>query len=193
MMDPMNNAPGGPLPTIEEPPPAKKGILSSRYGRIGVAAVGIGVVLGVAAAAVLFFLGYFGSDVPIEPLPGKGAGSKESTESAPPVERPVPALTDTFTFRNVFKPTVNPPAEEKSIDPSATADLPKDTLVLTGLSTVGGEPVAQLYWNGSSYDVKEGETVGSTPWKVITIGDDWVKVLYGDVVETLTLGTGITK
>jgi flagellar basal body-associated protein FliL len=190
MLDPMGG-PGGPLPVIEEPPPAKQSFFASRTGKIVLAAVAVVIVLGAAAVAALMFLGFFSSDVSVQPLPGKGGAANETT-STPPVNRPEPAYTDTFAFRNVFKPTVNPPAEAtaEEIDPS---EMPTDTLVLTALSTVDGEPVATLYWNGTTYEVREGETVGSTPWKVITIGDDWVKVLYGDVVETLALGTGITK
>ncbi len=63
------------------------------------------------------------------------------------------------------------------------------------VSTVDGEPVAELVWNGQTYTLSEGESIPNSPWKVLSIDttNGTVVMLYGDSRVTLTVGQGISK
>ncbi len=123
-------------------------------------------------------------------------------------------LSSTFVFRDIYEPTVKP-----SVPPSSTADetstadgtdggdgtsgdntdggdtsqVPENTLMLKSVSTVDGVPTATIVWNGQTYEVSEGETLGDTPWQVLDISGSTVTMLYGDTKVTLTVGQGVTK
>lgn len=72
-------------------------------------------------------------------------------------------------------------------------NVPEDTLVLIGVTTEDGEPVAQLYWNGTTYALGEGDQLGDTPWQVLEINGNTVVMLFGDSRVTLSVGQGVSK
>jgi hypothetical protein len=41
------------------------------------------------------------------------------------------------------------------------------------------------------FTVQEGDQISDTPYRVLSIGDDWVKLLYGDETYYLYLSGGI--
>ena len=104
-------------------------------------------------------------------------------------------MSATFTFRNVFAPSIKPPvpaAEETTSTATGSTDSP-DTLYLTDIVSTDSGRNAVFVWNGTTYTLPEGGTIPGTPWKVVSIGTDSVVMLYGDSQVTLTLGQGISK
>ena len=174
------------------------GFLSTTIGKVVVGGVLVVVLAGILGA-ILFF--YLLSQVPDElevvVTPTTGSPSATATDAAPaPQQRPSPKVENTFTFRNVFRPTVKPaiPASETA-DASGTAgvNVPPDTLYLQDVKVVDGEEVAVLIWNGQTYEAGEGESLGDTPWKVLSIDGNTVVMLYGDSRVTLTVGQAVGK
>jgi hypothetical protein len=114
-----------------------------------------------------------------------------------PTQKP---LSASFTFRNVFAPSIKtpvPPSAEasSSSNSSSTAgstDSP-DTLYLIDIVSTDGESQGVFVWNGVTYTEGAGGTIDSSPWKVLEVGKDSVLMLYGDTQVTLTLGQGISK
>jgi hypothetical protein len=188
-------------PTGPKPKSAIVVFATSSTGRLILGGVALFVVLVVLGALAFFFLLNTG-DQPSVPVATPG-GSKPATAAVAPTNPPEQPLDETFTFRNVFAPSVNPPAEPSTTSgtsggttsTSATATVPagpKDTLILTKISTESGVRVATFQWNGAEYVVEEGDQVADSPWKVVTIQSDSVVMLYGDSRVTLTVGQGFS-
>ena len=194
------DAPSGPPAEMAAEIPEKRaGFLSTTVGKLVVGGIAIIVVLGaVAAIGIFFFLGQTSeqaSNIVTAPsTETTGTASASGVEGAEP--RPEPAVQDTFTFRNILEPTVKvtlAPETDSGTTDGGTVDVPADTLYLSGVSTVDGEPVAELIWNGETYTLAEGESIPGTPWQVLSIEGDTVVMLYGDSRVTLTVGQGISK
>jgi len=123
---------------------------------------------------------------------GQPPSSKPATQTAAPVDPPEQPLDETFTFRNVFAPSITPVTattntEDGGISP---ADVPANTLVLVSVHSESGKRVATFIWNGAEYACNEGDQVDASPWKVLTIYSDSAAMLYGDSRVTLTVGQG---
>jgi len=188
-----------------EVPAKKEGFLSTTVGKLVVGGIVLVVVLGaVAAIGVIFFLGRTSESVTgTTPTPqAESTGTAAGSEVESPTVRPEPALEDTFAFRNIFQPTIKvtlTPTDDgtggsNGTDGSgSTVDVPPDTLFLASVSTVDGEPVAELIWNGQTYVLGEGESIPNSPWEVLSISGDTVVMLFGDSRVTLTVGQGISK
>jgi hypothetical protein len=192
-------APAQPVEVAAETPPKSGGFLSTTVGKLVVGGIVLVVVLGaLAAIGTIFFLGQSSdesSNLAASPsVVTSNTASASSDESVTP--RPEPALQDTFAFRNIFEPTIKITLKPVSdTTDGGTADVPDNTLYLAGVSTVDGEPVAELVWNGTTYTLSEGESIPNTPWQVLSIDTDTgtVVMLYGDSRITLTVGQGISK
>lgn len=210
------------VPVTEEKP---AGFLASTLGKIVIGAVALVVAL--AVIGTLVWMAFF--NTPTSQAPSKAAsrivtpatsaaasGSAPAAESDPITDPPEKPLESTFTFRNVFAPTVKKPTPDAVIasitaPPVATAaastnsgsgsgsgssiltKVDKNTLYLVSIQTVNSEKTATFIWNGTLYTLKEGDTLADTPWKVVTIGDSSVVMLYGDTQVTLTTGQGLSK
>ena len=185
---------------------SQAGFLNTTTGKLVVGGIAVLLVLvAIGAAAFYFVLGGGTSDSVEQPVPtqtGTTQGSGESTET--PVDPPGRSLASSFTFRNVFAPTVKrtyetteaPQASDGSTETADTgsgASVPADTLFLQSIGSENGEPVAVFIWNNQTYKVAEGEQVGSSPWKVLQINSDSVLMLYGDSQVTLSVGQGVSK
>ena len=137
--------------------------LSSSTGKLVVGGIILFAVLVAVGALAFFFLLSPSDETTIPPAPA--GGSAAATETAVATSPPEQMLDETFTFRNVFAPTVTPPKtpDEPSADSSSstseTANVPADTLVLTSISTEDGEPMATFIWNSAQYVVGEGDQV----------------------------------
>jgi hypothetical protein len=186
----------------------KPPFLATSTGRIIVVGAALVVVAVIAVAVWLFVMnsGFFtqGSAVVQQTLPVGGVAGKSATETAAPiVDPPRKPLESSFTFRNVFAPTVKRPTEVTltagSTDASSsgssgdTVDVPDDTLFLESIQTTNGEKTATLIWNDQKYTVGEGDVIADTPWQVLEINDQSVVMLYGDTEVTLTVGQGLSK
>lgn len=191
----------------------KPPFLATSTGRIVVIGGALVAVIIIAVVVGLFVLnsGFFGQGggaaVVQQTVPVGGIASKSASETgAPIVDPPRKPLESTFTFRNVFAPTVKRPVEATltvgSTDTSSsgsstssgdTVDVPDDTLFLESIQTTDGQKTATLIWNDQKYTVGEGDTIADTPWKVLEINDGSVVMLYGDTEVTLTVGQGLSK
>jgi len=129
------------------------------------------------------------------------SGSAAASESIPPVEPQERPLESTFTFRNVFAPTLKQPtpaaevasATSSSSTSESAESVPENTLYLKSIQTENGKKTATFIWNGQTYKLGEGDTIPDTPWKVVEIGDSSVVMLYGDTQVTLSPGQGLSK
>jgi hypothetical protein len=193
---------------VEPQPGGLKGFLQTSTGRLVGGGVAFIVVLGaLSAIAFVFFLqpGDGGLDPLVTPAGGVEAPTTTSAEEDDVTARSTKPLSSTFVFRDVFEPTVKPTVEStgtpsSSTDatsqgdtPGGTASVPADTLYLESISTVDGIPVANLVWNGKTYQAAEGDQLEGTPWQVLEISGTTVVMLYGDSRVTLTVGQGISK
>jgi len=183
----------------EEAPRTKSGFLSTTLGKIVVGGAIFVVVLGaLAAIAVIFIFGQSSDNLVKNPvIPAAETSGTASAEEASPTVRPEVPLEDTFAFRNIFQPTIkvtlSPVEGDGTSSDGSSVDVPADTLYLVSVTTVDGEPTAELIWNGQTYMLTEGESIEGTPWKVLSIDGDTVVMLYGDTRVTLTVGQGISK
>lgn len=199
MVDDINNPETEGLASEPKPKPAILAFLSTRNGRLVVGGVALFLVLVALGAVAFFFLLNTGSDVTTTTATTKQA-SQTTTVTAPPVNPPEAPLKDTFTFRNIFAPTVHPATDEESAETSSSSEASseatsgassqKDVLVLESIATDSGEKVATFTWNGTTYTVKEGDVIDSSPWKVLEIYSDSVLLQYGDTTVTLSVGQG---
>ena len=190
----------------DSPENGGRSFLNTPTGKYVVGGIALVLVLGAIGAAVVFFVLGGARDGAIDEAAVPPAGSSPQVSSAAtetPVEPAHRSLASSFTFRNVFAPTVKRTYE--TTEAIATADggstaatetaanVPANTLYLQSVVTEDGVQKAVFTWNDQMYTVAEGEQVGSTPWKVIQINSDTVLMLYGDSQVTLSVGQGVTK
>ena len=210
-----------PAPTAE--PRGFAGFFATTTGKLVVGAVALIVVVlvvGAIAWAFLFNSGSAGSpqtqtQTIVPAVSSTASGSASAANPAPIVEPEETPLGTTFTFRNVFAPTLKEefPAPEPaaststsststssgsssssgSTTTSSTVKVPADTLYLQSIQTESGSKTATFVWNGSTYTLKEGESIPNSPWKVLTIGSSSVVMLFGDTQVTLSTGQGLNK
>ena len=50
-----------------------------------------------------------------------------------------------------------------------------------------------MVWDKTEYTLSEGESIPSSPWKVLEIRTDDVVMLFGDQQVVLSIGQGINK
>ena len=191
------NAPVQPLEPGMPGPEIKRdaGFMASTTGKVVVGVVALFVLLGIAGVIVFVFA--FGGVVGL--IKSGGAASTTAAQSVvsstavsadavPVVEPARKPLTASFTFRNVFAPSVKPSTVETDSSTSAP-----DTLYLTDIVTVGADRQGVFVWNGVTYTAGKDAAIGDSPWQVVEVGTDSVLMLYGDTQVTLTLGQGYSK
>jgi hypothetical protein len=194
-----------PDPGSGSAPAGKPGFLSTTAGKIVLAVVALFILLAIAGVVVGIFAvgglsGWLKSgSVTVAPT----AGSTTTTTTAAAaaiviVEPPQRPLSASFTFRNVFAPSIKTPVapsaeESSSADSTAGSTDSPDTLYLIDIVSTDGESQGVFVWNGVTYTEGAGGTIDSSPWKVLEVGSDSVLMLYGDTQVTLTLGQGISK
>ena len=222
MVDAPNNLdPQQPTVPVTEEKPAS--FFTSTLGKIVIG--GVALVVALAVIGTLVWMAFF--NAPASQPPGRvvsrivtpGASSAASTtasaaESEPITDPQDKPLESTFTFRNVFAPTVKKPTPDSVIasltapvvttstasassGSGSTSDLlsktDKDTLYLVSIQTVDSQKTATFIWNGSLYTLNAGDTIPDTPWRGVSIGDSSAVMLYGDTQVTLTTGQGLSK
>ncbi len=204
MTDQQNNVDPTAAPVnADAPGGGKLGFLNTKTGKFVVGGVALALVLGAIGAAVAFFviggaLDGAVDEMAIAPVSSTVPGSSPSTQT--PVNPEQTSLASSFTFRNVFAPTVKKTFETTAAVPGSSTDatdsavnVPADTLYLQSIVTEDGEQRAVFSWNDQTYTVAEGQQVGTTPWKVIQINSDTVLMLFGDSQVTLSVGQGVSK
>lgn len=191
-----DGAPGGPRPKS-----GAAAFLSSSTGRLVVGGTALFLVVVAIGALAFFFLLKTGADVAPTTTTTRPV-SQTTTLSAPPSNPPEAPLKDTFTFRNVFAPTVHPARPAPTGSGATPIDGSNETtgtggtggaidaLVLQSIVTDSGERVATFTWRGTTYEAREGDAIGTSPWKVLEIYSDSVLLLFGDSRVTLSVGQG---
>lgn len=175
------------------------GFLSTTPGKLVVGGVLVLLIAGILGAIAVFFLFSQAENLVDGGITTLPSIQTTSVAEVAPIEREAPRLEDTFTFRNIFAPTIKPSVPESvtvSGDGTSTAggaSVPGDTLFLESVSVIDGDTVATLIWNGTTYVVGEGENLGETPWRVLSIDGASVTMLYGDTSVTLTVGQALGK
>jgi len=182
---------------------SQAGFLNTTTGKLVVGGVALLLVVGAIGAAAYYFVLGGGTSNSVEPAPVVQAGATQGSTAATeaPVNPSQRSLASSFTFRNVFAPTVKRTYEttgatdgsSETSDTDSGTTVPADTLFLQSIGSEDGEPVAVFIWNNQTYSVAEGEQVGSSPWKVLQINTDSVLMLFGDSQVTLSVGQGVSK
>lgn len=202
MVDHQNSVDPSASPGESSAADSKVGFLSTTTGKLVVGGIALVLVLGAVGAAVFYFILGGAVTGAVDQAINTQTSSTVSTSSATtevPVSPSERSLASTFTFRNVFAPTVKKTFEASattgSTDATTTAgsDVPADTLFLQSIISENGARAAVFIWNGQTYTVGEGEQVGSSPWKALQINSDSVLMLYGDSQVTLSIGQGVGK
>jgi hypothetical protein len=183
-------------PAEQKPKSPVATFLASSTGKLVIGGILLFLVLGAVGTLTFVFLLNPSSPRVVVVKPPSQGGAATTTTTVTPTSPPEQPLDETFTFRNIFAPTVKPPAPPAaaatttSSDTSSTTNAPADTLVLKSITSDSGVYVATFEWNGQEYDCVEGDQVGDSPWQVVTIYSDSVVMLYGDSRVTLTPGQG---
>jgi type IV pilus biogenesis protein PilP len=210
---PSNFDPQSPPPVV--PAAESKSFLASTTGRVVIALTALFVIA--AAVGVVVWLNFFnsgGSDLTVAPARRTNGSGRVATSTAPAAAEPSPTdppqrpLESSFTFRNVFAPTLKAPtvlaatttssgssttSTSTSGSSSTTPSVPADTLYLQSIQTSDGERTATFIWNGETFTVRKGETLSGTPWKVVQINENSADMLYGDSEVTLSVAQGLSK
>ena len=199
-------------------PRAKEGFLTTSTGKAVAGGVALLVLIGIVG--VVFFIlaltgtkgaSKSGNETSSSTMANSSVGAVAPVDAATvavPAESP---LQSTFTFRNVFVPTVKPTiVATESTTPAAT---PAETVPSTDVTSPTVEPVVTTLtlneivlvgdaykgvftWNGATYTAGNGETIGSSPWKVIEVSVPELGtalMLYGDAQQTIAVGESISK
>lgn len=164
---------------------------------VAVAVVGLLVVVAAVGGVVYIFLRgatqrLAGSIVTAQPsvIATRTAPSADATISGEKVDVPV-SNQDVFTFRDPFKPVVQPVQPATSAVATSTGD--PSLLTLENIVMIDGVNHALLQLGSTLYTVAAGEQLGSSPWQVLTIDKSSVTLLFGEDQVTLTLGEGVQK
>lgn len=170
-------APGDTQPTASK--------TSNRTLILVAAGVGLLLVVGIAAGAVMMFLsGQAGDEAVLPVAPGAAAPGAGKAPSVP-VEPKVVSLADIYEFRDIFKPTYS----TVSADDSSTASA-ADTLYLQDITSEDGKAKGVFLYNSVTYTLAEGEQVGDTAWEVLDLKSSSAVMLYGDIQIELWVGQG---
>lgn len=196
------------------PIPEKK----SSAGRIVAIVAGLavlGIVVGVAAAIIMFVLnsptastsqttgsivatGTVASKASTGTATGTGLPTGATAAAAPAGPAAEIANSEVFTFRDIFIPllkaaptgtgTGGGTTPTDTVTPTANGTLYLDNVVLEN-----GVQKAVLRYNGKTYTLAAGESIPSSPWQVQSVSASSVTMLFGDVQVHLAVGQGITK
>jgi hypothetical protein len=147
--------------------------------------IGLGSLIFLVVIVVLItsFLG--GGQVEV-PAPTSAPGitlGLETTETTPTFE-PLDKGLEVFSaegFKDPFQPLT---LETTAAEATVTAG-PYLKSISYGSD---GQPVAEFLYNGETYSLTVGEQLADSPYMVLEIGGNWVKLLYGDDIITLSIG-----
>lgn len=192
---------------VHEPKQGIAGFVSTPTGRIVLIAVAVVVVLaifGVVAALVLFSVAAKApvpqAPVTVSSVPAAAQTATASTSATPTIEgtRVVLPVTskDVFKSRDPFEPVLKPlvttvPTTGPSNPGTGTTGV--NVMTLQDIATVNGVRKAILWWNGVTYEAGAGDVLENTPWQVVTVNEDSVDLLFGDVPVTLSVGEGLSE
>jgi hypothetical protein len=175
------------------------GFLSTTLGKLIVGGLAVFILAGVLGAIAVFYLFSQSDELAIDLVIPSTEVTTTTEPGAVPEQRRDPRLQDTFTFRNIFAPTVKPTlpttttASGDPTQPGGGVSVPEDTLFLESVSVVDGQSVATFLWNGATYLLGVGDEIEGTPWRLLSISGSTVTMLYGDTPITLSVGQAMGK
>lgn len=192
-----------------------KGFFATTVGKIVVIGLAVTALLTVIGIVAFIVLGTMAvntiqdqlvdpSGVSTQTPTGGGAVAATATAPVPDIQN-----RDVFTPRNPFTPLVLPASFFPDVPSSSTSTgtsggssgggststsetVSEQTLVLDDIITDNGTRKAVLTLGGTQMTVAAGEQLGSSPWRVISVGTTSVTLLYGDEQVVLSVGQGIS-
>ena len=182
------------------PPTAEKsGFLSTTRGKVIVivgAVFGLGLIAALGVGAFLLFFVNEAGDALQQAIDDASVTTTstpagEESDGMPVEPEPV-ALSEVFTFRDIFVPLIVIVEEEEDLEEQEYPDIDPDTLYLHEIVEREDGLYAVLIWQNQPTEVPLlGEILGS-PWRVLEINTDSVTMLYGDEQITLIVGQAIS-
>ena len=184
----------------EAPSATQPSFLSTSTGKVVVGVVAACILVGLVAIVAAVVIGARAQAPSVKTVsvvsvvPVGTSSSNPTTDAATVTEPGQRPLSSSFTFRNIFAPTVYPPRPATTVGSTTeSVTVPANTLYLQSVQTLNGEKTATLIWNGTTYNAVAGDNLGDTPWKVVEVNSDSVLMLYGDTQVTLTTGEILSK
>ncbi len=106
-----------------------------------------------------------------------------------------PAIKEATATVTATPPPGLPPAVNTSgtVNSTTTPAPAKKSLLLKNIVNRDGINFAVINYDGTDYELKTGDQVGSSPYQVQQIGSDNVTLLYGDDQFTLNVGQEVYK
>ena len=193
-----DESPQSVMPEVSGPPKPGgiKGFFATTLGKIVLIGGAVIVLLTIVTVVAVIVLGALGLSLFQEAateVPGAGvvtqpAGSQTVTSVVAAV--PVIENSEVFTPRDPFQPVVIPKSATAVEAGGSSAD-DANTLTLLEIIEDNGVRKAVLRLGSTMYTLAAGERLGSTPWKVVSIGTNSVTMLFGDSQIVLTVGQGV--
>lgn len=173
-----------------------KGFFSTTAGKIAIIVGALFALMIVAGLAIGVFFLFFAGEVVDDfqqTIEGSVAATATPSGEVEPTEPGEIALSNIYTFRNIFEPLIDEPVEEVE-EVEGEEEIPsleENTLFLQDIVVEDGVSKAVLIWNDSRYVLAEGEIISGTPWQVLSVGTEAVTMLFGDEQVVLIVGQGI--
>lgn len=186
--------------TTDVPAPAQpggiKGFFATTLGKVVLIGGAVLLLLTIVTIVAVIVLGTIGfnlfqeavTETPGGVIAAPTAGSPTATAVVAAV--PVIENSEVFTPRDPFQPVVIPASAIEVEETGASAD-DDNTLTLLEIIEENGVRRAVLRLGATNYTLAAGERLGTTPWKVVSIGTNSVTMLYGDSQIVLTVGQGV--
>lgn len=170
-----------------------KGFLSTKQGKTIVIASAAGVVLLIVLIAVAVFAIYGGSSQTgitqtFAPSPAGTTSSPAAggTETTTAVQGPIiNQFYEVYEYKDPFKPLLTTQEATTGAQDASTVDK---NMVLDITTDQNGIKYASVRYNGQTYDVRVGDILDRSAYKVLVIDADRVVFLYGD--NQIEVGVG---
>lgn len=189
---------------------------STPTGKIMMIAAPVAVLVLIVAVIALTVLGSGGSDGQqaagdAQPLKSAATGisttsTPETTAAQPPEagDPPVNLDYEVYETRDPFRQPDTTATQTAAVAPSATpagntstatpaAVQQSSVLFLKTVNSENGVLYASVDYGATSYVVRAGERVGSSPYQITSISTDSATFLYGDDSVVLRVGEDVQK
>lgn len=95
---------------------------------------------------------------------------------------------EVYEYKDPFQPLIS--RTEEATEGASTQDK---NMLLDITTDANGVLYASVRYNGRTYDVKAGDVLDGSPYKVLVVDPDRVVFLYGDNQITLSIGEELTE
>lgn len=168
-----------------------KAFLKTTVGQLAVVAVVVGLILGalLIGPQIMDMLNP-PSDVPDVIRTTTSTADQDKTKT----EETLVAATDRYDIyesKDPFKPLIE--AAALGDNAGGSDGTSSNALVVESIVLENGVYYANITYGGTSYKVKAGDRVGTSPYEVVSITADRVLLLYGDETTPAAPGEEIIK